>query len=58
MWRRQPSALTQEGKITDELINCRVNGDFKMVPANEIDYLDVSPKQIVCGGGDYSVPGK
>ena len=39
--------IDAKGNITDELINCRVNGDFKMVPAEEVDYLDVSPKQIV-----------
>ncbi len=39
--------IDEKNNITDELINCRVNGDFKMVPANEVDFIDVSPKQIV-----------
>jgi DNA-directed RNA polymerase subunit beta len=36
-----------KGDIVDELINCRVNGDFEMVPPEMVNYLDVSPKQIV-----------
>ena len=39
--------LDDKGNITDELINCRVNGDVQMVPASEVEFLDVSPKQIV-----------
>ncbi len=39
--------LDEKGHITDELINCRVNGDVQMVPASEVEFLDVSPKQIV-----------
>ena len=35
------------GKLTDELINCRVNGDFEMVSPDMVDLMDVSPKQIV-----------
>jgi DNA-directed RNA polymerase subunit beta len=35
------------GVIEEELINCRINGDFEMVPPEMVDLLDVSPKQIV-----------
>ncbi|CAI8421142.1 MAG: DNA-directed RNA polymerase subunit beta [Rhodobiaceae bacterium UBA7378] len=35
------------GAIEEDLINCRVNGDFEMVPPEMVDLLDVSPKQIV-----------
>ena len=36
-----------EGRITDELTNCRKAGDFLMLRPNQIDLLDVSPKQLV-----------
>jgi DNA-directed RNA polymerase subunit beta len=39
--------IDDNGKLTDELINCRINGDFEMVPADMVNLLDVSPKQIV-----------
>ncbi|MEE3036245.1 MAG: DNA-directed RNA polymerase subunit beta, partial [Pseudomonadota bacterium] len=40
-------SFDEKGIINDELINCRVNGDFEMVPPEMVNYLDVSPKQIV-----------
>jgi DNA-directed RNA polymerase subunit beta len=36
-----------DGRITEELTNCRKNGDFIMCRPQEIDLLDVSPKQLV-----------
>ncbi|MDC0148167.1 DNA-directed RNA polymerase subunit beta [Alphaproteobacteria bacterium] len=39
--------IAADGSINEELINCRVNGDFEMVPPAMVDLLDVSPKQIV-----------
>ena len=36
-----------DGRIADERVEARVNEDFKLVPPHEIDYLDVSPKQMV-----------
>ena len=35
------------GKIIDDLVNCRKNGEFIMLPPEKIDYIDVSTKQIV-----------
>jgi len=35
------------GAIEAELVNCRIDGDFEMVPPEQVDFLDVSPKQIV-----------
>ncbi|MEQ8734048.1 MAG: DNA-directed RNA polymerase subunit beta [Rhodospirillaceae bacterium] len=35
------------GRFQDDLINCRKAGDFVMIPPEEIDYMDVSPKQLV-----------
>ena len=40
-------SIDGSGKLTDELINCRVNGDFEMVSPDMVDLMDVSPKQIV-----------
>ncbi len=37
----------KNGKFEDDLINCRKAGDFVMIPPEEIDYMDVSPKQLV-----------
>ena len=39
--------IDDKGIIVDDLINCRVNGDFEMVTPEMVDLLDVSPKQIV-----------
>ncbi len=39
--------IGSNGTIEEDLINCRVNGDFEMVPPEMVDLLDVSPKQIV-----------
>lgn len=37
----------KDGKIIDDLVNCRRNGEFIMLPPEKIDYIDVSTKQIV-----------
>ena len=39
--------LDKGGKFVHELVSCRHAGDFLMVPSEEIDYIDVSPKQLV-----------
>ncbi len=36
-----------KGRIVPELANCRVAGDFQLKRRAEIQYLDVSPKQLV-----------
>ncbi|NKE71075.1 DNA-directed RNA polymerase subunit beta [Candidatus Manganitrophus noduliformans] len=36
-----------KGKITADSISARYAGDFVMVPAERVEYMDVSPKQIV-----------
>ncbi|EME68188.1 DNA-directed RNA polymerase subunit beta [Paramagnetospirillum caucaseum] len=41
------SGLDAEGRFTEDLVSCRRAGDFVMVPANEINMIDVSPKQLV-----------
>jgi DNA-directed RNA polymerase subunit beta len=39
--------LDSRGRIESESISARHAGDFVMVPAERVDYMDVSPKQIV-----------
>ena len=39
--------VDKDGNITRELANCRVAGDFQLKQRAEIQYLDVSPKQLV-----------
>ena len=44
----QANALIDEkGKFVDELVSCRVSGEFMMVAPESIEYMDVSPKQLV-----------
>ncbi len=39
--------LDKRGRFEADLVSCRKAGDFTMVPPREIDYIDVSPKQLV-----------
>ncbi|BAE51944.1 DNA-directed RNA polymerase subunit beta [Paramagnetospirillum magneticum] len=41
------SILDADGRFTEDLVSCRRAGDFVMVPPNEINMIDVSPKQLV-----------
>ncbi|MDR3187344.1 MAG: DNA-directed RNA polymerase subunit beta [Holosporaceae bacterium] len=41
------AALTEDGYLMDELVTCRRNGDFVNAPREAIDFMDVSPKQII-----------
>jgi DNA-directed RNA polymerase beta subunit len=41
------SPLDEKGNLTGETVSARVGGDFKMVLPKEVEYMDVSPKQIV-----------
>ncbi len=36
-----------KGDFVDDLISCRKDGDFVMIPPKQIDFIDVSPKQLV-----------
>ena len=40
-------ALTKDNKFAEELVIARNYGDVLPVPADKIDYVDVSPKQLV-----------
>jgi DNA-directed RNA polymerase subunit beta len=39
--------LDKNGNITADLVNCRKNGEFIMSSPQQIDYIDISTKQIV-----------
>jgi DNA-directed RNA polymerase subunit beta len=39
--------LTAKGAMSDELVSCRLQNEFTLVPRERINYMDVSPKQIV-----------
>jgi DNA-directed RNA polymerase subunit beta len=41
------SPMDGKGNLIGEAITARVGGDFKMVSPEEVEYMDVSPKQIV-----------
>jgi DNA-directed RNA polymerase subunit beta len=41
------ASLDDRGKITTELVNCRQAGNFVLKQREEVDYIDVSPKQLV-----------
>ena len=40
-------SLDERLKITTELVNCRQAGNFVLKHRDEVDYVDVSPKQLV-----------
>ncbi|MEE8249110.1 MAG: DNA-directed RNA polymerase subunit beta, partial [Gammaproteobacteria bacterium] len=39
--------LTPKGQFADDLVSCRHQNEFSMLPGEQIEYMDVSPKQIV-----------
>ena len=39
--------MDEMGRITDEIVSCRKHGEFVDARTIEIDYMDVSPKQVV-----------
>jgi len=41
------SKIDENGKITEDLVSCRHNLNFMLSKAENIDYIDVSPKQLV-----------
>ena len=41
------SSLDEKGNFVTKLVSCRRNGDFVMTTPDEIEYMDVSPKQVV-----------
>jgi len=41
------ASLDEKLKITTDLVNCRQAGNFVLKSREEVDYIDVSPKQLV-----------
>jgi DNA-directed RNA polymerase subunit beta len=39
--------LGSQGELADELVSCRFQNEFTLMPRDRINYMDVSPKQIV-----------
>jgi len=39
--------LDAKGRFTDDLIVCRHSGDVQMIAPDKVDFMDVSPKQLV-----------
>ncbi|HEX8799053.1 MAG TPA: DNA-directed RNA polymerase subunit beta, partial [Terriglobales bacterium] len=39
--------IDDKGRIVNELVNARKSGNFVLVNRSEVDYIDVSPKQLV-----------
>ncbi len=41
------AALTEDNRFADELVTCRHRNEFTMTTPDRVQYMDVSPKQIV-----------
>jgi DNA-directed RNA polymerase subunit beta len=41
------AAIDEKGHFTTDRVSCRRKGDFVEVEPNQVDYMDVSPKQLV-----------
>ena len=41
------SPVDETGKFTEALVSCRYKGDFPRVKPEKVEYMDVSPKQLV-----------
>ncbi len=41
------AVLDEKGQFVEELVSCRAAGEYVMARPEEIDYVDVSPKQLV-----------
>jgi DNA-directed RNA polymerase subunit beta len=41
------ATLDSRGRIVDELVSCRKGGNFIMTTPEQVDFIDVSPKQLV-----------
>jgi len=41
------STIDKNGKFTESLVSCRRNGDFIVSAPENVEYVDVSPKQLV-----------
>jgi len=41
------ASVDEKGNFLDEIVNVRQGGNFKLIPRDQINYIDVSPKQLV-----------
>ncbi len=41
------SAIDPKGRFTDDLVVVRHSGDVQLIPPDKVDFMDVSPKQLV-----------
>ncbi|MDH5183808.1 MAG: DNA-directed RNA polymerase subunit beta [Gammaproteobacteria bacterium] len=41
------SAIDDKGKLSDEFVTCRVENEFTIATPDKVQFMDVSPKQIV-----------
>ncbi len=41
------ATIDAKGRLTDELVSCRKHNEFIMFTPDKVDYMDISPKQIV-----------
>ena len=41
------ATMDEEGTLLNEFVNCRVAGEAMLIPKDEVEYIDVSPKQVV-----------
>ncbi len=41
------ASLDENGKFTNEMVNTRQSGDYTLAPTENVDLIDVSPKQLV-----------
>jgi DNA-directed RNA polymerase subunit beta len=41
------AVINAAGQLTDDLVSCRFQNEFTLMPRERINYMDVSPKQIV-----------
>ncbi|MAW33302.1 MAG: DNA-directed RNA polymerase subunit beta [Proteobacteria bacterium] len=39
--------VDENGKLLDDIVSCRYRNEFSMMPAERIEYMDISPSQIV-----------
>ncbi len=43
----QANAPVEKGRLASELVSCRSRGDFPLVDPSRVDYMDISPMQVV-----------
>ncbi len=41
------AAVDDKGNLKNDLVTCRVSGDVTLIPREDVDLIDVSPKQLV-----------